>query len=160
MRDAFQRFVENVPFYGFAVLCIDHPEVQAMVGRITDRRIITYGCRPRPMPAPSMSAFRKAPRTSTCVFTDRRKGTETRLDGMRLPMPGEHNVQNSLAAIMVARELGVTGRRDPQGAWRVSAAWAAASPRWVKWNGAAIIDDYAHNPFKIAAALQRGAPGL
>lgn len=64
MRDAFQRFVENVPFYGFAVLCIDHPEVQAMVGRITDRRIITYGFSPRPTPGPWMSAFRKAPRIS------------------------------------------------------------------------------------------------
>ena len=81
MRDAFQRFVENVPFYGFAVLCLDHPEVQAMVGRIDDRRLITYGFSPRPTSAPSMSIFPKARRISmSCSSTAaraRRKSSKT-----------------------------------------------------------------------------------
>jgi UDP-N-acetylmuramate--alanine ligase len=87
------------------------------------------------------------------VFTDRRKGIETRLDNVTLPMPGEHNVQNSLAAITVARELGVkdeTIRKALQ-------AFGGVRRRFTKvgeWNGTAIIDDYAHNPFKIAAALK------
>src|SRR5580698_10513626 len=107
MRDAFQRFVENVPFYGFAVLCLDHPEVQAMVGRITDRRIVTYGFSTQADARAVNVRFSEGASHFDIVFTDRRKGTELRLEGMRLPMPGEHNVQNAMAAIVVARELGV-----------------------------------------------------
>ena len=117
MRDAFQRFIENVPFYGFAVLCLDHPEVQAMVGRIEDRRLITYGFSPQAdVRAVNVGfsrrrlAFRRGHRPTAA------RERETRLDGMRLPMPGEHNVQNALAAIAVARELGVDRRHDPHGA--------------------------------------------
>src|SRR4029077_13675930 len=101
MRDAFQRFVENVPFYGFAVLCIDHPEVQAMVGRITDRRIVTYGFSPQADARAVNVRFSEGASHFTCVFTDRRKGTEVRLEDMSLPMPGEHNVQNAMAAVVV-----------------------------------------------------------
>ena len=132
MRDAFQRFVENVPFYGFAVLCIDHPEVQAMVGRITDRRMITYGLSPQADARAVNVSFSEGASHFDCVFTDRRKGTELRLEGMRLPMPGEHNVQNAMAAIVVARELGVKDDGDQEGAWPNSAASAAASPRWAR----------------------------
>ena len=94
-----------------------------------------------------------------CVFTDRRKGSEIRLDGLSLPMPGEHNVQNAMAAIVVARELGVSDAVIR----KALAEFKGVGRRFSKigeWNGAAIIDDYAHNPFKIAAALQGGAPGL
>src|SRR5580700_8027929 len=98
MRDAFQRFVENTPFYGFAVMCIDHPEVQAMVGRITDRRIITYGFSPQADARAVNVRFSEGVSHFDCVFTDRRKGSETRLDNLSLPMPGEHNVQNAMAA--------------------------------------------------------------
>ena len=130
MRDAFQRFVENVPFYGFAVLCLDHPEVQAMVGRITDRRIDhLWLSAPGRCPRRQCAASPKAPRISMCVFTDRRKGTETRLDGMQPAHAGRAQCAERLAAIVVARELGVQRRRDPQGAGRVSRASAAASPR-------------------------------
>src|SRR6201985_1184977 len=108
MRDAFQRFIENVPFYGFAVLCLDHPEVQAMVGRVTDRRIITYGFSPQADARAVNVSYSQGASRYDVVFTDRRKGTETRLGDLSLPMPGEHNVQNSLAAIVVARELGVS----------------------------------------------------
>ena len=153
MRDAFQRFVENVPFYGFAVLCIDHPEVQAMVGRVTDRRIVTYGFSPQADARAVNVRFSEGASHFDCIFTDRRSGTETRLDGMSLPMPGEHNVQNAMAAIVVARELGVPSAVIKKGL----AEFRGVGRRFTKVgevNGAAIIDDYAHNPFKIAAALR------
>jgi len=153
MRDAFQRFVENVPFYGFAVLCIDHPEVQAMVGRITDRRIITYGFSPQADARAINVRFSEGASHFDCVFTDRRTGAETVLEGMSLPMPGEHNVQNAMAAIVVARELGVAAGIIKKGL----AEFRGVGRRFTKVgeiNGAAIIDDYAHNPFKIAAALR------
>ncbi|HWA89731.1 MAG TPA: UDP-N-acetylmuramate--L-alanine ligase [Rhizomicrobium sp.] len=153
MRDAFQRFVENVPFYGFAVLCIDHPEVQAMVGRIEDRRIVTYGLSPQADVRASNIRYAQGASCYDVAVTDRRHNTVTRLEGLRLPMPGEHNVQNSLAAIAVARELGVTDETIRSALGR----FAGVNRRFTRvgeWNGAAIIDDYAHNPFKIAAALR------
>jgi UDP-N-acetylmuramate--alanine ligase len=153
MRDAFQRFVENVPFYGFAVLCLDHPEVQAMVGRITDRRLITYGFSPQADARALNVRFAEGLSHFDCVFTDRRKGGEKRLEGLTLPMPGEHNVQNAMAAIVVARELGVG-----DGLIRKALAeFKGVGRRFSKigeFKGVAIIDDYAHNPFKIAAALK------
>ena len=153
MRDAFQRFVENVPFYGFAVLCIDHPEVQAMVGRITDRRMITYGFSPQADARAVNVRFGAGASHFDVIFTDRRKGGETRLEGLSLPMPGEHNVQNAMAAIVVARELGVPDATIMKGL----AGFRGVGRRFTKvgeFNGAAIIDDYAHNPFKIAAAVR------
>ncbi|MGH6872368.1 MAG: UDP-N-acetylmuramate--L-alanine ligase [Rhizomicrobium sp.] len=153
MCHAFQRFVENVPFYGFAVLCLDHPEVQAMVGRIEDRRLITYGFSPQSDVRAVNVSFSQGASLFDVVVTDRREGKETRIENMRLPMPGEHNVQNSLAAIAVARELGI-------GADTIRVAldrFGGVNRRFTRvgeWNGAAIIDDYAHNPFKIAAALK------
>jgi UDP-N-acetylmuramate--alanine ligase len=153
MRDAFQRFVENVPFYGFAVLCLDHPEVQAMVGRIEDRRIVTYGFSPQADLRASNLTFSEGASRFDIVIADRRVGAQLRLDDMRLPMPGEHNVQNALAAIAVARELGVSNETIR----KALAKFAGVGRRFTRvggWKGAAIIDDYAHNPFKIAAALK------
>jgi UDP-N-acetylmuramate--alanine ligase len=153
MRDAFQRFVENVPFYGFAVLCTDHPEVQAMVGRITDRRMITYGFNPQADARAVNVSFSEGASHFDMVFTDRRNGTEQRLAGLSLPMPGEHNVQNATAAIVVARQLGVPDAVIARGL----AGFKGVGRRFTKvgeYNGAAIIDDYAHNPFKIAAAVR------
>ena len=153
MLAAFQRFIENVPFYGFAVLCLDHPEVQAMVGRITDRRMITYGFSPQADARAVHVRFAEGVSHFDIVFTDRRKNSEIRWDGLKLPMPGEHNVQNAMAAIVVARELGVS-----EIVIRKSLAeFKGVGRRFSKigeFKGAAIIDDYAHNPFKIAAALK------
>jgi len=153
MRDAFQRFVENVPFYGFAVLCIDHPEVQAMVGRITDRKMITYGFSPQADARAINVRFSEGASHFDMVFTDRRKGTEEKLENLCLPMPGEHNVQNATAAIVVARQLGVPDAVIAKGLKE----FRGVSRRFTKVgevNGTAIIDDYAHNPFKIAAAVR------
>jgi UDP-N-acetylmuramate--alanine ligase len=153
MREAFQRFVENVPFYGFAVLCLDHPEVQAMVGRIEDRRLITYGFSPQADIRAVNLAFSEGESHFDVVVTDRRKNTQVRHEGFRLPMPGEHNVQNALAAITVARELGI-GEEAIRTALAKFAGVGRRFTRVGAWKGAAIIDDYAHNPFKIAAALK------
>ena len=153
MRDAFQRFVENVPFYGFAVLCIDHPEVQAMVGRIEDRRIVTYGMSPQADIRATNVSYSQGASHYDVIITDRRRNTETRIEQMCLPMPGEHNIQNSLAAITVARELGVSDATIKE-ALRKFAGVGRRFTKVGEWNGMAIIDDYAHNPFKIAAALK------
>jgi UDP-N-acetylmuramate--alanine ligase len=153
MLSAFQRFIENVPFYGFAVLCLDHPEVQAMVGRITDRRLITYGFSPQADARAVNVRFAEGVSHFDVVFTDRRKNSEIRWDGLKLPMPGEHNVQNAMAAIVVARELGVSEAVIR----KALAEFKGVGRRFSKigeWKGAAIIDDYAHNPFKIAAAMK------
>jgi UDP-N-acetylmuramate--alanine ligase len=153
MRDAFQRFVENVPFYGFGVLCLDHPEVQAMVGRIEDRKLITYGLTPQADARAVNVGFAQGASHFDVVFSDRRRGFESKLEGLVLPMPGEHNVQNALAAIVVARELGVSDKRISE----ALANFRGVGRRFTRvgeWKGAAIIDDYAHNPFKIAAALK------
>jgi UDP-N-acetylmuramate--alanine ligase len=153
LREAFQHFVENIPFYGFAVLCIDHPEVQAMVGRITDRRLITYGLSPQADVRALNIRFAEGTSLYDVTITDRRTGSERHLANLKLPMPGEHNVQNSLAAIAVASQLGASDAIIAQ----ALASFRGVGRRFTKvgeWNGAAIIDDYAHNPFKIAAALK------
>lgn len=153
MREAFQRFVENVPFYGFAVLCLDHPEVQAMVGRIDDRRLITYGLNAQADVRASNLKFSEGAAHFDVSIIDRRTGNEIRLPQTVLPMPGEHNVQNALAAIAVAHALEI----DSGAIRRALEHFAGVKRRFTRvgeWNGAAIIDDYAHNPFKIAAALK------
>ena len=153
MRDAFQRFVENVPFYGFAVLCLDHPEVQAMIGRIEDRRLITYGMSPQADVRATNVRFSEGASHFDVIVLNRRTLEETRLEGLRLPMPGEHNVLNALAAITVARELGVADDKIRN----ALANFGGVGRRFTRvgeWNGTAIVDDYGHNPFKIAAALK------
>jgi UDP-N-acetylmuramate--alanine ligase len=153
MRDAFQRFVENVPFYGFAVMCLDHPEVQAMIGRIEDRRIITYGFSPQAEIRAANISFSEGASHFDVIVTDRRTLGETRLEKMRLPMPGEHNVLNALAAITVARQLGIADDKIRN----ALSGFGGVRRRFTRvgeYNGAAIIDDYGHNPFKIAAALK------
>ncbi len=153
LRESFRQFVENVPFYGFAVLCIDHPAVQAMVGQIADRRILTYGLSPQADVRAVNLRFVEGASHYDVVLTDRRKGAQNKLEGLCLPMPGEHNVLNSLAAIAVARELGV----KDETVVKALAAFGGVKRRFTKVGnvgGCAIIDDYGHNPFKIAAALK------
>ena len=153
MRQAFQRFVENVPFYGFAVLCLDHPEVQAMVGRIEDRRLITYGFSPQADVRAANLRFAGGASHFDIVIADRRKNIQVRMDGVRLGDGGEHNVQNALAAVTVARELGIA-EDVIRSALDKFAGVGRRFTRVGGWKGVAIIDDYAHNPFKIAAALK------
>ena len=128
VQDAFRAFVENVPFYGFAVMCTDHPMVQALVGRIEDRRIITYG--DNPQADVRLIDLDHAGGTSrfTVLFRDRDGETVHAIDDLTLPMPGRHNALNATAAIAVAHRARHRRRRDPQGARPASAASSGASP--------------------------------
>lgn len=152
LKKAFQGFVEGLPFYGFAAMCVDHPEVQAMVGRIKDRRIVTYGFSPQADVRAINISFSEGDSNFDVVFRDRLRKTETILSGLCLPMPGEHNVANMLAAIVVAHELGV----DFEAIQSAVANFQGVGRRFTRvgeWNGAAIIDDYGHHPVEIAAVL-------
>ena len=115
VREAFRQFVENVPFYGFGVMCTDHPEVQALVARIEDRRVITYGENPQADVRFVSRRIDGAASRFDVVIRDRKTGGERRISDLRLPMPGRHNVSNATAAIAVAHELGISSRGDPQG---------------------------------------------
>jgi UDP-N-acetylmuramate--alanine ligase len=153
VRAAFQSFVENLPFYGFGVMCADHPEVQAIIARIRDRRVITYGFSPQADARAVNVSFSQGSSHFDAVFHDRRKGTETTLSDLTLPMPGEHNVSNAIAAIAVARELGV----ETDAIRRALNGFDGVKRRFTRvgqWNGAAIIDDYGHHPVEIAAVLK------
>ena len=153
VKAAFQTFVENLPFYGFAVMCADHPEVQAMIARIRDRRIVSYGFSPQADVRAVNVSFSEGASHFDVEFHDRRKQSTTRLAGLRLPMPGEHNVSNAVAAIAVAREVGIADERHPQALDRFGGVKRRFT-RVGEWNGAAIIDDYGHHPVEIAAVLK------
>ncbi|MEQ9247517.1 MAG: UDP-N-acetylmuramate--L-alanine ligase, partial [Nitratireductor sp.] len=107
LRAAFRQFVENVPFYGFAAMCIDHAEVQALVGRIEDRRVVTYGENPQSDVRFANHRMDGPVSVFDVTFRDRKTGGTETLEGLRLPMPGKHNVSNATAAIAVAHELGI-----------------------------------------------------
>jgi UDP-N-acetylmuramate--alanine ligase len=150
---AFQSFVENLPFYGLAVMCADHPEVQAIVARVRDRRILTYGFSPQADARAVNVTYSEGGSHFGVAFRDRRKETETVIDKFSLPMPGEHNVSNAVAAISVARELGIA----PEASRKALAQFGGVKRRFTRvgsWNGAAIIDDYGHHPVEIAAVLK------
>lgn len=153
VQDAFRAFVENLPFYGFAVMCIDHPVVQNLVGKIEDRRIITYGENPQAdvrlldlTPMGGGSKFKVA-------FRDRKTGAVHEIADLMLPMPGRHNASNATAAIAVARELGVSD----EAIRKAIAGFGGVKRRFTKtgeWNGVTVIDDYGHHPVEIAAVLK------
>ncbi|MGJ4994217.1 UDP-N-acetylmuramate--L-alanine ligase [Bradyrhizobium sp. HKCCYLS3077] len=153
VQDAFRAFVENVPFYGFAVMCIDHPVVQALVGKIEDRRIITYGVNPQAdvrlvdlAPTGGSSSFK-------VVFRDRKSGATHEISDIVLPMPGRHNASNATAAIAVARELGLSD----DAIRKAIAGFGGVKRRFTRtgeWNGVTVIDDYGHHPVEIAAVLK------
>jgi UDP-N-acetylmuramate--alanine ligase len=153
VKAAFQSFVENLPFYGFAAMCLDHPEVQAIVARIPYRRIVTYGFSPQADARIANVRYSEGASHFDAVFRDKRKGSETSFRELRLPMPGEHNVSNALAAIVVARELGVSEDAIRKG----MTGFGGVKRRFTRvgqWNGNAIIDDYGHHPVEIAAVLR------
>ena len=149
VKAAFDTFVSNIPFYGLAVCCIDHPEVQAMVGRITDRRVATYGFSPQADVQGKNLRYENGGAVFDVVLNDEKRTIE----GVTLPMTGDHNVSNALAAIAVARHLGV----PPTAIKAALAAFGGVNRRFTKvgvWNGVTIIDDYGHHPVEIAAVLK------
>jgi UDP-N-acetylmuramate--alanine ligase len=151
VKDAFVEFVENVPFYGLAVMCVDHPEVQSVLSRIRDRRIVTYGFSAlADLRADNVSPERGGTRFSAVVL--QRDGSRRTIENVFVPMPGRHNVLNALAAIAVALELGVDDEAIARGFERFDGVKRRFS-RVGEVDGALIIDDYAHHPVEIRAVL-------
>jgi UDP-N-acetylmuramate--alanine ligase len=152
-RAAFQTFVENLPFYGFAVMCLDHPEVQALVGRISDRRIVTYGFSPQAAVRAVNLAVTPTGMAFDVALTDRAKDRTRVIAGFNLPMHGEHNVLNALAAIAVGREMEIAD----DVLLGALAGFAGVKRRFTKTGevgGITVIDDYGHHPVEIAAVLR------
>jgi UDP-N-acetylmuramate--alanine ligase len=152
IKDAFLAFVENLPFYGFAVMCLDHPTVQELVGRIEDRRVITYGENPQADVRLLDVELSGGVTRFSVLIRDRKSGQATFIDDLALPMPGRHNALNATAAIAVAHEL-----KAPVATIRKAiASFGGVKRRFTRtgeWNGAAIFDDYGHHPVEIAAVL-------
>ena len=149
LRKGFDDFVSNIPFYGLAVLCTDHPEVQALVGRVSDRRVVTFGFNAQAdVRAVNLTYERGIAHFDIALAAD-----EILIEGCTLPMPGDHNVSNALAAVAVARHLGMKGAeiRD------ALAAFKGVNRRFTKVgeiDGITVIDDYGHHPVEIAAVLK------
>jgi UDP-N-acetylmuramate--alanine ligase len=154
-KDAYVEFVENVPFYGAALLCLDHPEVQALIPRVRDRRIVTYGFAASAdvrgvnvTPYPGGNRFEAQIRA--------RDGEVRSIEGIDLPMPGRHNVQNALAAIGVALELGIDDATIQKGFERFSGVkrrFTKVGEVALDGGAATIVDDYGHHPVEIRAVL-------
>ena len=152
VKDAFVEFIHNVPFYGAAVLCIDHPEVQAVIGKVRDRRVVTYGfnlqadiCGVNVQPHEGGNRFD--------VIVRQRGEEDRRIENVCLPMPGRHNVQNALAAIAVAIEMGCPDEVICNG----FSSFGGVRRRFTNVGsvaGATVIDDYGHHPVEIRAVLE------
>lgn len=153
VKKAFHQFVENVPFYGFAVMCLDHPEVQALVGEIRDRRVITYGRNPQADVRLVELENKGGVQHFSVEIRDRIRQTQLRIDGLELPMPGVHNALNALAAIAVADQLHVPAEAIRRGL----KGFTGVKRRFTKTGevgGVTVIDDYGHHPVEIAAVLR------
>ncbi|MEM6388752.1 MAG: UDP-N-acetylmuramate--L-alanine ligase [Pseudomonadota bacterium] len=149
LRRGFDDFVSNIPFYGIAVCCTDHPEVQALVGRISDRRVLTFGFNAQA----DIRAINLSYKKGVAQFDIALQAEDRVIEGCTLPMPGDHNVSNALAAVAVARHLGLKASeiRD------ALASFGGVNRRFTKVgevDGVTIIDDYGHHPVEIAAVLK------
>ena len=153
MEAGYRQFVANIPFYGFAVLCIDHPAVQQMIPDLSDHRVITYGFSPQADVRAERIISSKDGATFEVRVSDRITGRARRLGPFKLPMLGNHNVQNALAAIAVALEMEI----DEQQIKSALANFAGVKRRFTKTGeagGISVIDDYGHHPVEIAAVLK------
>jgi len=153
VRAAFRQFVENVPFYGFGVLCIDHPEVQSLVGRIEDRKVITYGENPQ-ADVRFMNVRIDGTRSLFDVEIRRRRtGKVIHIKDLVMPMPGRHNISNATAAVAVANRLGISSEAIAKGL----ASFGGVKRRFTltgEWNDIKVFDDYGHHPVEIKAVLK------
>ncbi|MDB6452072.1 UDP-N-acetylmuramate--L-alanine ligase [Falsirhodobacter sp. 20TX0035] len=149
LRKGFHDFVSNIPFYGLAVCCTDHAEVQALVGRVTDRRIVTFGFNAQA----DVRAINLRYENGIAHFDVALQQEGAVIEGCTLPMPGDHNVSNALAAVAVARHLGMKRAEIRE----ALAAFGGVNRRFTKVGepgGVTIIDDYGHHPVEIAAVLR------
>jgi UDP-N-acetylmuramate--alanine ligase len=153
IKAAFLSFVENLPFYGFAVMCLDHPVVQELVGRIEDRRVLTYGENPQADVRLLDVDLSNGRARFAALLRGRKTGREIRFGNLELPMPGHHNALNATAALTVAHELGMSAE-----AIRLALAnFGGVKRRFTptgEWRGVRIFDDYGHHPVEIAAVLK------
>ena len=152
LHGAFETFIENIPFYGFAVLCLDHPAVQALIGRIEDRRIITYGLTPQADVRADNIVPQGAEICFDVVISGRTPNGGRVLEDLRLPMFGEHNVQNALAAVAVADEMGIA-EDVIRAALRNFSGVKRRFTKTGEAGGITVIDDYGHHPVEITAVL-------
>ncbi len=149
LRQGFQDFVSNIPFYGLAVCCTDHEEVQRLVGKVTDRRVVTYGFNAQA----DVRAVNLTYQKGVAHFDVALQAEDDLIEGCTLPMPGDHNVSNALSAVAVARHLGMKKSEIRE----ALAAFGGVNRRFTKvgeWNEVTIIDDYGHHPVEIAAVLK------
>ncbi|HEY7749180.1 MAG TPA: UDP-N-acetylmuramate--L-alanine ligase [Aestuariivirgaceae bacterium] len=152
-RHAYLSFVENIPFYGFAVMCIDHPEVQALIGRVRDRQLITYGRSPQADVRLADLEYTNGESRFSVIISDRRSDTARVIADLRLAMPGDHNAINATAAVAVAHELGITDE-DIRKGLKTFAGVKRRFTRTGAYNGIEVFDDYGHHPVEIAAVLK------
>ncbi len=153
LRQAFEDFVENIPFYGFAAMCIDHPEVQSLIPKVSDRRIVTYGLSPQADVRGVNLVTGKEGTTFDAVITDRASQTKHTIEKLYLPMGGTYNVQNALAALAVAHEMGT----DDETVRKALGEFKGVKRRFTRTGesgGVTVIDDYAHHPVEISAVLE------
>jgi UDP-N-acetylmuramate--alanine ligase len=153
VRDAFDSFVQNIPFYGFAVLCLDHPEVQAMIPRVSDRRIITYGFSAQAQVRALNVELGPTGARFDVALAERHGREAAVLEGVMLPMYGPHNVLNALAALAVGHEMELS----PEVMSRALAGFSGVKRRFTRTGeagGVGVIDDYGHHPVEIAAVLR------
>ncbi len=149
LRQGFQDFVSNIPFYGIAVCCTDHEEVQRLVGKVTDRRVVTYGFNAQA----DVRALNLRYEKGVAHFDIALQAEDDVIEGCTLPMPGDHNVSNALSAVAVAWHLGMKKSEIRE----ALAGFGGVNRRFTKvgeWNGVTIIDDYGHHPVEIAAVLK------
>ncbi len=152
LKAAFVTFVQNIPFYGFATMCIDDPEVQALISAVSDRRIVTYGLSPQAdIRATDISADPTGSHFNVIV-SNRITATSVNLGTFTMPMVGDHNIRNALAAIAIAQEMGV----EPDVLKRALMNFSGVKRRFTRTgvvNDVTIVDDYGHHPVEIAAVL-------
>ncbi len=153
LRAGFLQFLQNIPFYGFGVLCIDHPELQAIHAKVFDRRIVTYGFSPQ-------ADFRAVNLQSTVSgtrFDVEIRGSDfrqaSRIEGVQLPIPGQHNVLNALACIIVGQEVGIANATIKEALFGFQGVKRRFT-RTGEAGGVLVIDDYGHHPVEIAATLK------
>lgn len=149
LHQGFLDFVSNIPFYGLAVCCTDDPDVQNLVGKITDRRVVTYGFNAQA----DVRAMNLHYKGGVAHFDIALQSEDIVIKDCSLPMPGDHNVSNALSAVAVARHLGMKGEEIRA----ALAAFGGVNRRFTKVgevDGVTIIDDYGHHPVEIAAVLK------
>jgi UDP-N-acetylmuramate--alanine ligase len=153
LKQAFKSYLDNIPFYGVGIVCLDHPEVQSLVGRIDNRRLVTYGLNEQAdIRAINIRVEGRGQRFDV-LYRDRKSNNETQISDIDLPMAGKHNLQNALAAIASGLELNLDADHIKAGLSGFSGVKRRFSLAG-QWNGIDIIDDYAHHPVEITAALE------